>query len=342
MAKIIRFDAPGHAVLVDQPLAAPGPGQVRVKAEVSLVSAGTERTLLLKAPAYPLTPGYSMVGRITDLGPGVTGLAVGDRVVAHTAHASEAVCDHRFVLPVPEQVASDDAAFFVIGAMALFTVRLAALQIGDPLLMIGQGLIGLVATQVARMAGAAPITVVDVAPERLELARRFGADRGFLASEGEGLRQWLRSLPGGGPAATVELAGIGPAVDTAIEVTRRRGRVVAGSMLPSGHPVDAFGRAWMAGLQLVGAYFNSRPWHLAATDTTSPLDWPVRPYDSGTYAGSDVDTSQGDIALFLRLLACGRFDLQPIVGEAVEAKDAPALFNRLPHSDTLGHLIRWD
>jgi NADPH2:quinone reductase len=341
MAQSIVFEAPGKAVLVEQALPSPGPGQVRIEVEVSLISAGTERSLLTKSPVYPITPGYSLVGRITEVGPQVPRFAVGDRVVAHVAHASEAVCDHRFVLPIGEAVKAEDAAFFAVGAMAIYTVRLARLRMGDPMLIIGQGLIGLIATQVARMVGAAPLTVVDTDLARLDLARRFGADRGFLAQDEPALRAWLQTLPGGGPAATVELAGFGGAVDLAMDVTRRRGRVVAGSMSPTGHSVNVYGRGWLAGVELVGAYFNSRPWQLATTETTSPLDWPVRPIEGGDYQESETDTGAGDIALFLRLLGLGRFDLQPIIGESVQARDAVALFNRLPQSTSLGHLIHW-
>lgn len=341
VAQSIIFEAPGKAVLVERELPSPGPGQVRVKVDVSLVSAGTERSLLMKAPAYPITPGYSLVGRITKVGPQVPHLSVGDRVIAHVAHASETVCDHRFVLPIDEAVKAEDAAFFAIGAVALYTFRLARLRMGDPMLIIGQGLIGLVATQIARMSGAAPLTVVDTDEKRLELAGRFGADRGFLSRDEEALRAWLQTMPGGGPAATLELAGAGSAVDLAMDVTRRRGRVVAGSMSPTGHNLNVYGRGWLAGVELVGAYFNSRPWRLKTTETTSPLDWPIRTIDGGSYQESETDTSAGDIELFMRLLSLGRFDLQPIIGESVQAKDAAALFNRLPESKSLGHLIYW-
>lgn len=107
------------------------------------------------------------------------------------------------------------------------------------------------------------------------------------------------------------LARVGSAVDLAMDVTRRRGRVVAGSTSPLGHNVSVYGRGWLAGVELVGAYFNSRPWRLDTTETTSPLNWPVRPIDGDHYRERETDTGAGDIELF----------------------------NPLPESKSLGHLI---
>jgi 2-desacetyl-2-hydroxyethyl bacteriochlorophyllide A dehydrogenase len=338
---VLVFDVPGHATLIEEQLPRPLAGQIAVEAELSLVSAGTERTMLSKAPAYPVRPGYSMVGRVTEVGPGVTGLAPGDRVMAHTGHASHAVLDRRFVLKLPDSVQSEDAAFAVVGAMAIHAVRLAGLQLGDPVLIFGQGLIGLIGTQIARIAGAMPVGVIDVVEERLALARDLGADVAVHARDRDGLDRLCRSLPGGGPAASIDLCGIPSAVDTAVAVTRRGGRVVTGSLMPGGHQVDVFGRAWMAGISIVGAYFNARPWLLDATETTSPVDWPIRLTDAGRYPGSEIATSLGDIEVFVRMLSWGRLRLQGLVDETVAAAAAPAMFMQLPHSQALGHIIRW-
>ncbi|EZP71041.1 Zn-dependent alcohol dehydrogenase [Sphingomonas paucimobilis] len=341
MARAIVFDAPGSAILEERDLAPPAAGEIAVEADVSLVSAGTERSLLTKFHRYPVEPGYSMAGHVTAVGPDVTAFAPGDRVIVHSGHASATVIDQRFALRIPANVASEDAAFFTIGAMAVYTIRLAALDIGSPLLILGQGLIGLVTTQVARIAGAAPLIVTDVVQERLDLARELGADHGFRADQSGELAALARSLPGGGPAATIDLSGMPSTIETALALTRRGGRVIPASMIPGGHQVDIFGRAWIEGLSIVGAYFNARPWSLDATEVTSPLDWPVRPYSAGRLQGTAMPTSLEDAAIFLRLLENGRIKLDRIVTEAVDADDAPAMFMRLPQSDALGSIIRW-
>ena len=341
MARVLIFDAPGHAALIDEQLSRPLAGQIAVATDLSLVSAGTERTMLTKAPVYPVRPGYSVVGRVTEVGPGVTAFALGDRVMAHVGHASHAVLDQRFALKLPDNLKSEDAAFATVGAMALYAVRLAGLRLGDPVCIFGQGLIGLIATQIARIAGATPIGVIDVVEERLALARKLGADYAVHARDRNGLEQLNRSLPGGGPAASIDLCGIASAVDTAVAITRRGGRIVTGSLMPAGHQVDVFGRAWMAGVSIVGAYFNARPWQLDATETTSPADWPIRLTDAGRYQGSEIATSLGDLEVFIRMLSFDRLRLQCLVDETVTATEAPAMFMELPHSQALGHIIRW-
>lgn len=341
LARALIFDAPGHATLIDEELPRPLAGQIAVEADLSLVSAGTERTMLTKAPAYPVRPGYSMVGRVAEVGSGVVGFAPGDRVLAHVGHASHAVLDQRFALKLPDKVKSEDAAFSVVGAMAIYAVRLAGLQLGDPVLIFGQGLIGLIATQVARIAGGTPIGVIDVVEERLALARELGADFAVDARDRSGLDQRVGAMPGGGPAATIDLCGAASAVDTAIAVTRRGGRLVTGSLMPGGHQVDVFGRAWMAGVSIIGAYFNARPWQLDATETTSPQEWPIRLTSAGRYQGSETTTSLGDIEVLIRMLEFDRLRLQGLVNETATATEAPGMLMRLPHSNALGHLIRW-
>ncbi|WP_219894268.1 zinc-dependent alcohol dehydrogenase [Aquisediminimonas profunda] len=341
LSKAIRFDSPGKVSLVDQAIAPPSARDVTVETEISLISAGTERSFLLHAPHYPVFPGYSVVGRITRLGEAVPGFAIGDRVIADGPHASLINCDYRRVCAIGEDVSAEHAAFFSVAGMAIHAVRLAKLNIGDPLLILGQGLIGLIATQIARLAGAVPITVVDVVGERLALARKLGADSAFLASESEALKAWLSTMPGGGPATTIDLSGVPSTVDLAVEVTRRQGRIVNASLAPQGYDVNIFGRTWLEGITIVGSYYNARPWQLDATETTSPYDWPVRLVDPVRHVGHGPSTGRGEMDIFLALLANGRLDLGQIISEALPLDQAVATFEGLAHATGLGYLIRW-
>jgi threonine dehydrogenase-like Zn-dependent dehydrogenase len=340
MAKAIILDKAGSAKLIEREVSPPAEGQIAIRSELSLVSAGTERTQVENAPSYPLEPGYATVGQITAIGGGVPGLSVGDRVFAQMAHASEAVIDHRFAVPVPEGVSSQDAAFTAVGAMANYAVRQGQAKLGDPLLILGQGLIGLIATQIARVSGAMPITVVDIAEKRLDLGRRFGADRTFLASD-DALPGWLADLCGGGPAVSIILSGAASALETAVAATRRGGRIVTGALVPQGQDVNVYGRVWLEGISIVGSYFNARPYQLNATETTSPYDWPISLYDAGRYVGDNLRTGRDDFVQFLQLLRHDRVHVSDLIDETVDAQQAPEMFMGLPSVDTLGHIIRW-
>ena len=293
----IVFEAPGRAILQRSPVPAIGDDDLLVEAEMSLVSAGTERNLLLHAPRYPVLPGYSLIGTVAKLGARVTDFQVGDRVAATAAHASHVCVDQRFALKVPDRLSSAHATFFNVAAMAIHAVRLAEVVLGDPVMILGQGLIGLIATQSRVRPERVPVIGIDVSERRIEQAIGVGADLAFLAKDRLAIEAALEALPGGGPAATIELTAASGPIEMAVELTRRRGRVVAGSLVPGGHAIDLYGRAFLEGLKLVGSYMNARPYQLRAVETTSPLDWPVRPYDGGVYDGNEISTSVGDQTL---------------------------------------------
>jgi len=340
-AKFVKFVAPGKTKLVEMPVQPPGPGQIVIDAELSLISAGTERTLLKGAPEYPFSPGYSLVGHVAEIGEGVDRFQVGDRVAASATHGSMVTCNADLAFKIPSAVTFEEAAFLTVGATALFSVRLAQLNLGDPVLIFGQGLIGLIASQIARSAGAMPVIGVDMDEARLELARSLGVDHAIHGSDQEQLAKLIEQLPGGGVAASVELSGAPATIEQAIRFTRRRGRIVAASMNPNGHNVDIYGEAWMKGLALVGSYINSRPWRLDCLEMYPPSDWPLNCYQSGEFEGNDVGTTAGDTATMLDLIAHDRVKVAPLISDRVKAKDAPALFDRLLQADFLGAQIEW-
>jgi NADPH2:quinone reductase len=338
----VVFTAPSRAELITRPVDELGPTEIMIEADVSLVSAGTERSAYRQAPSYPFPPGYSLVGRVAKTGPQVTRFAVGDRVAASASHGSLVACEEIMAFGVPDTVSNEHATFLTVGATALYAVQLARISLGEPALILGQGLIGLLATQLARSAGAVPVIGTDLDPARLELARSLGADHALHAEDVDSLRAVLADLPGGGVAAAIDLSGADRALDLAVSATRRRGRVVAAALnFTGGGTVDLYGEAFLKGISLTGAYFNARPWRLDSTDLTPPTDWPPRPVATTEFEALDVPTSASDTAMVLRLLEHGRLQVAPLITDEVDFRDAPALYDRLLTSATLGALIRW-
>lgn len=341
-SKFVVFTAPLKAELIDQPVAELKPREILIEAEVSLISAGTERSAFKSAPSYPYYPGYSLVGRVAKMGAAVTHFAVGDRVAASASHGSLVACDEIMAFKIPDGVSSEHAAFITVGATALYAVRLSQIRLGDPILIIGQGLIGLLASQLARVVGALPVIGTDVDAARLELARSMGADQVVPAGDSDGLARVLAELPGGGVAAAIDLSGADGALNLGVSATRRRGRVVAAALnFTGGGLVDLYGEAFIKGIALVGAYFNARPWRLDSTDLTPPWDWPPRPASTTEFEGLDVATSGGDTEMILRLLEGGRLSVDRLITEEAGSDEAPALFDKLAGSSLLGGIIRW-
>ena len=120
--------------------------QVLVETENTLISPGTELAFLNALPntsaAYPQHPGYNNVGRIRAVGAGVNWLEVGDRVVSPSPHASHILTGTNRVLKVPAGVEPTIAVYFNMAAIALGAVRKARIELGEVVLVLGQGLIG--------------------------------------------------------------------------------------------------------------------------------------------------------------------------------------------------------
>jgi len=182
----VRFVSPGNASLEQfEPPSQVGPGQVRLRALFSLVSTGTELAFLTgkhhqvrsgEIP-FPMSArgSYSFVGEVVELGPGVEDVRLGQRLLTMNGHASEAVADVSAAIPVPDALTAAQASFGIVGSIALHGVRMAEVAIGHSVAVTGQGLIGQLTGQVARLAGATAVLATDVSLERLAVAETWGA-----------------------------------------------------------------------------------------------------------------------------------------------------------------------
>lgn len=128
----------------------------------------------------PMVLGYSSAGTIVKVGPGLEGFKVGDRVACggggHAVHAEFASIPKNLMVPIPESVDFEAAAFTTIGAIAMQGYRLAEVGVGSRVAVIGLGLLGLLTIGIANAAGCQVIGV-DLNPKRVELAKQMGAHR---------------------------------------------------------------------------------------------------------------------------------------------------------------------
>jgi len=141
--------------------------------------------------AQPMPLGYSLVGEVIDAGPQASA-TVGDLVAcaggAIANHAEFVAVPERLFAPLPagfaDRVPVAHAAFVTIGAIALHGFRLAQPQIGERVAVIGLGLLGQLAVQIARAAGCR-VFGVDLDPARVALALELGADHAVLRPDAE-------------------------------------------------------------------------------------------------------------------------------------------------------------
>jgi polar amino acid transport system substrate-binding protein len=272
----------GDIKLVDVPSPALLPGCVRVRNGWSLVSAGTERatvnlaqqSLVGKARSRPdlvrrvvetvkregisaavrkvqsqldqwKALGYSCAGTIIEVGEGVTGLSVGDRVACggqdYASHAEEVVVPQNLCTKLPETVALEQAVFTTLGAIAMQGVRQADARIGESVAVIGLGLVGQLTIQILKAAGCV-VLGIDVSAEACALATRCGCDAVATRTSGDIERAAARLTNGFGVDAAI-IAAAAPTndpIELAARICRERGRVVMVGVTGMELPRDLF------------------------------------------------------------------------------------------------------
>jgi len=186
LARSLQFPRPGEIEVVSTDVAAPGNGELRCAAEVSLVSVGTEltclrgefdpRTFWEEWVQYPFAPGYSMVSRVESVGADVAGLQPGDRVFSFTPHAGAFLTPARDVVTIPDGVSSEHAAWASLAVTTQWALRRAGFAFGETAAVVGLGLLGQLLVRYLRIAGARRIVAIDTDAHRLALATAGGAD----------------------------------------------------------------------------------------------------------------------------------------------------------------------
>jgi len=189
----------------------PARNQIKTKTLYSGVTNGTERNCLIGgnyAPpdsALPNAWGYQNVGRVIEVGPEAKTLKVGDVVYLSADHVEYAVMpEDGLLIRVPEGVEPTHAALFGMASVAMRSCRHADLRMGERLLIVGAGFIGQAAAQIAAVMGAR-VTICDLDPSRLELARQVGAAEEVLNVAGDG---WQKSVPNESFDAILDFAGV--------------------------------------------------------------------------------------------------------------------------------------
>lgn len=185
-----------------------------------------------------LTPlGYSMAGRVEAVGAGIDDLNVGDLVACAgegiACHAEFVFVPRNLVAHVPDEAALKDAAFTTVGAIAMHGVRQADVKLGDTVLVVGLGLVGLLGVQILKAAGCRVIGV-DIAEDKLALARQCGAEVAMHRKDAA-LKDTIQRMTSGTGVDAAYIAASTKSNDPmalAGEMVRDRGTVAIVGMVP--------------------------------------------------------------------------------------------------------------
>jgi len=330
MPTVVQFTEPRRVELVDADAVELPPGHLRVRTWYSGISTGTELTAYRGSNpyfgkswdperhlfstgtplfAYPVQGwGYSEVGEVTEVAPDVSGVRPGDVVAGIWGHRSEGVipadAPHRRTLPAGMEPLN--GVFARPGAIALNAVLAADARIGESVVVFGQGVMGLLATQLVRRSGAHAFAV-DTLGTRLELATRYGAtaiDAAVTGGAGQVIREHTHGL---GADSAIELSGSYAALHEAIRSVVVDGKVVAAS----------FYQGEGQGLRLGEEFHHNRIQIVASQISGVPLAIGRR-WDQRRLVGT-----------FLEEVASDQVDVGGLVSHVMDAADVTGAFDLL-------------
>lgn len=338
MKQILQSLETGLVSLAEVPVPQCGDREVLIRTNRSLVSAGTERMLLNFGRAgwfdkarqqpeklklvrekvltdgliptlesirakleAPIALGYSNVGVVVSRGGRASkSLRPGMRVVSNGSHAEFVSVGQNLVVPVPDILSDDEASFAIVGAIALQGIRLVAPSLGEKVVVIGLGLVGLLTVQILKANGC-DVLGVDVSDDKVSLARDFGVDA-LSASKSDVLNKAARFSTGRGVDAVIITASTksNDPIRLAAQMSRQRGRIVL---------------VGVVGLDLVREEFYEKE----LTFQVSSSYGPGRYDPSYTSGGVDYPygfvrwTAKRNIEAFLNLLVNKSVNVNPLI-----------------------------
>jgi len=290
----------------------PGPGAFLVRTVLTGISAGTEMMLFRGTHPnlesgkwgywneYPILPGYELVGEVEEVGPGVEDFRPGDRVVSLSPHASHVLVSSgkrgsapTLCFEIPDGVEYETAMFSVLGATARHAVHRAGLVPGETVVIVGLGVVGLLALLQAKLAGAGVVIGVDVRRERLAMAEKLGAE---LVLDGKGiyLDERILNLVPDGADLVIEATGKPQGLETALLLAGDRARVVVLGF--HAEPVSL----------LLGDDFYHKELTIVASKAAGPEN-------SGSSRGRGLGTAEANMEEVLELMRQGNLKPDPLI-----------------------------
>jgi len=237
VAAAVWFPRARSVELRSEELADPGPDEVRVRAALSAISHGTEMLvyrgevdpdLALDLPTlvggygFPVKYGYASVGRAVAVGRDVRGVRDGDLVFALHPHQDEYVVSESLARRLPDHTTPEQGVFVANLETAINVVLDAKPRLGEVVAVFGQGVVGLLITQLLRRSGAR-VVAVEPSALRRSFAERCGAELAIAPQDGTALRKLTR---GRGADIAVDASGSPSALQEAIDSVALEGTVV--------------------------------------------------------------------------------------------------------------------
>lgn len=368
MRQVLQSLRTGATEVAEIPCPRLVPGYLLIRSSRSLVSAGTERMLVAFGKAgllekarqqpekvravldkiktdgmlptleavrskldQPIALGYCNVGTVIEVGSGVSGWQVGDRVASNGKHAEVVAVSVNLCAKVPDEVSNDEAVFTVLASIGLQGIRLLQPTLGEAIVVTGLGLIGLITVQLLKAHGCR-VLGIDMDPAKIELARRFGAETVDLSLGEDPLaatQVFSRGRGVDGVLITASTQSNEPIRQAAL-MCRKRGRIVL---------------VGVTGLELSRADFYEKELSFQVSCSYGPGRYDKEYEDKGIdYPIGFVRwTEQRNFEAVLDMLAEKRLEVAPLISHRFAVTDAQAAYDLVTGvSRSLGVVLTYD
>lgn len=262
----------------------------------------------------PMSLGYSAAGVVEEVGSNVQGIQVGDRVgiagAGYANHAEINFVPRNLCAVIPDGVSFEDASYVTVASIALQGVRLTQPELGDYVVVIGLGLIGLITVQLLQANGC-QVLGIDLDERKVELGLKLGMDYGVVSSKEDAVAAVERFTRGRGADHTLITAATksNAPIELAGELTRRKGQVVAVGAVGMDIPRDSYYKKELE-LKISMSY---GPGRYDPTYEEGGIDYP---YDYVRW------TEQRNMEAVLQLMANGRLNVAELTTHLYEIDEA--------------------
>lgn len=367
MKQILQSFKTGKTELATVPSPQAKTGQVLIKTTRTLVSLGTERMLVefgkasliqkarqqpdkvkmvldkIKAEGLmptietvfnkleqPLPLGYCNVGKVIAVGKGVTNFKIGDRVASNGQHAEFVSVPQNLVAHIPDHITDDEAVFTVIGAIGLQGIRLVNPTMGETVVVIGLGLIGLLTAEML-IANGCKVIGYDLDDAKVEIAKTKGVIA-FNPKHGNDPVKYVQELTNNVGADAVLItasAKTNDIISQAANMSRKRGRIILVGVI---------------GLNISRAEFYEKELSFQVSCSYGP----GRYDDDYEQKGIDYPlpfvrwTEKRNFETVLQLIASGKLNVKDLISEIVEIDDFESIYGEIGQSKSIASILKYN